>query len=259
MTEEYKKRLIQYLTNNYNIEEKKQEPFFKDMNVIEISNSIYTYITNIKGYVQGIDGNGNDLEIGFVYGTFNNGTKDINRIIIVNNNFTVLQIIDNYNSGTEFGEFQALNIDKTNGQIYGIDISNNRYRVILLNNFLVKLPSKTEYEVKLRNSYFIEIPGDGGEYTNEVKFIEKSPSSSSYLIIGTYYNNDVNKYPYVIKYTINVGQENERIVYNYNGTEIADYQLDSYNIIWTQEEFNLFFIAWYKDEELPVFNYFQLK
>ena len=186
MTEEYKKRLIQYLTNNYNIEEKNDYPFFTDMNMVQVSENIYSFITNIKGYIQGIDGKGNELELGFIYGTLIDGNKEIDRILIVNNNFNVLQVIENYDTGTKFGKFQTLNIDKTNGQIYGIDISNGQYRFILLNNFLVKLPSVTEYKVKLRNSYFIEIPGDGGDYTNEIKFVEKSPTSSQYLILGTY-------------------------------------------------------------------------
>ena len=51
----------------------------------------------------------------------------------------LLQVIDSYDTGTTFNQFMCLNIDITNGNVYGVDLQGSQYRFILLNNFLVKL------------------------------------------------------------------------------------------------------------------------
>ena len=156
MTNDYKERIIKYLTNNYNEGTESTTPFFaENVNVKEIQNNFHSIFTTIDGYIQGKDGKGNELDIGFIYGSYVYNSKLAGRIVIVDSEFNILQTIDEFNTGTKFNRFTALNIDVANGNIYGIDKPGDNYRFLLLNNFLIKTPAQQNYEVKLRNSYIL--------------------------------------------------------------------------------------------------------
>ena len=221
MTNDYKERIIKWLTGNYTIEQSSTEPLFQELN--NTTTTINNYVDIVLGYIQGKDGKGNDLDIGFIYGLDNNN-KGV--ILIVDSNFNIIQTINAWDSGTDFHEFICLNIDTTNGNIYGIDKQGSQYRFILLNNFLVKTPIETTYKVKLRNSYNIT-------FTNSSfvpYYVEKRPSDSFYVITGL--NN--NK-PMVATYKIEVGSTNELNEYTY--TDSSSYQLKAYNIAWSGENY----------------------
>lgn len=221
MTNDYKERIIKWLTGNYTIEPSSTEPLFQELN--QTTTTINTYVDVVLGYIQGKDGKGNDLEEGFIYGLDSN---DKGIIIVVDNNFNVLQVIDEFDSGTTFREFICLNIDSTNGNIYGIDKTGSQYRFILLNNFLVKTPTQTVYEVKLRNSYNLSFVNSG--FTP--KFVEKKQIESFYVITGI-----INNKPMVATYKIEVGSTNELEEYTY--TDSTSYNLKSYNIEWSGDTY----------------------
>lgn len=232
MTQDYKERIIKYLTNNYSQDTESTTPFFvTNIKMETLQESFSNYFDTIQRYIQGKDGKGNDLNIGFIYGKKNN----LGIIAIVDNKFNILQVIDEYNTGTKFNEWVYLNIDITNGNIYGIDIQSNKFRFILLNNFLVKTPAQQNYEVKLRNSYILEL--------NQlaVSFVEKNPSSSFYAIIG----NDNTGKPLVSTYKIEVGSQNELIDYPFSGYPSGT--IETYNIEWTGENYYIKFCTTYND------------
>lgn len=233
MTNDYKERIIKYLTNNYSKDTESTTPFFaEDVNVKTLQDNIGSIFTTIQGYIQGKDGKGNDLDIGFIYGYYGNS----NKIAIVDSEFNVLQVIDEFNTGTKFNRFQALNIDITNGNIYGIDKQGNNFRFILLNNFLVKTPSQQNYEVKLRNSYFLDFN------TYSIRFVEKCPSASLYIIIGS----DYNTLPEISTYKIEVGAQNELVTYTYQGYPIG--AITAYNIEWQEENYKVLIADDYSDQ-----------
>lgn len=220
MTDDYRERIIKWLSGNYNIETSSTEPLFQELE--QTTTEINTYLDTILGYIQGFDGKGNQIDIGFIYGIKNN--KGV--ILIVDSNFNIIQVIEEYNTGTHFGEFICLNIDKTNGNIYGIDYQDSKYRFILLNNFLIKRPLE-QYEVKLRNSYFIQFT-----HSSFVpKYVEKRPSDSFYIITG------MTTKPMVATYKIEVGSTNELVEYEYSGSYSGTIDLKTYNIEWSGEEF----------------------
>ena len=239
MTDDYKERIIKWLTGNYTIGQSGTEPIFTELE--QTTTTINTYIDVIQGFIQGKDGKGNDLNIGFIYGLDSN-SKGV--IIIVDNEFNILQVINEYNTGTDFNEWVCLNIDITNGNIYGIDKQSSQYRFILLNNFLVKQPQETNYEVKLRNSYFIAL-------TQTPQFVEKRPSDSFYVITGL-----KNNKPAVATYKIEVGSTNELIEYNYSGDSNL-YLLQAYNIAWSGEEYIEKIGCYYTTTD--EYNYLQIK
>lgn len=233
MTNDYKERVIKWLTGNYDIEQKSTEPLFQELE--ETTTTLSTYMGECLGYIQGRDGKGNELDIGFIYGNSNSYIENSNGvIIIVDSNFNILQVIDEYDSGTKFTRFTNLNIDITNGNIYGVDErqveeqSNKyiQYRFILLNNFLVKTPTQENYEVKLRNSYFLSFTS-----INNISYVDKKPNEAFYIIIGQ----GSNAYTVVDTYKIEVGSTNELIEYESTITMA----LKSYEIQWSGDNYTI--------------------
>lgn len=228
MTDEYKERIIKWLTGNYTIEPSTTDPLFQDLK--ETTTDINNYIETVKGYIKGKDGKGNDLDIGFIYG---NDSNDDGVILVVDDDFNIIEVITEYDSGTAFGQFVCLNIDKTNGNIYGIDISSSKYRFILLNNFLIKTPNQQFYTVKLRQSYFLEFTNSGFV----PKYVEKRPSDSFYVMVGMTTNDTTDNQPMVATYKIEVGSTNELEEYTYTETYNGYLNLKAYNITWSGEEY----------------------
>lgn len=232
MTQDYKERIIKYLTNNYSQDPESTTPFFaSDIELVTMQDNFSNYFDTIQGYIQGKDGKGNDLDTGFVYGLKNN--KGI--IVVVDNNFNILQDIDSYNTGTKFGEWICLNIDITNGNIFGLDEDNGNKRFLLINNFLIKTPAQQNYEVKLRNDYVIDLAYEG--VVSNIQYIEKCPSASLYLLIGTN-----NAKPHLATYKIEVGATNELINYGYNGN--IQSPIETYNLIWSGENYSIRLGCW---------------
>ena len=231
MTEEYKERIIKYLTNNYNKDISPARDAFiaEEPTLITLQHDYSTYFDKTQGYIQGKDGKGNNLEIGFVYGY--KGTKGV--IAIVDANFEIIQVIDEYNTGTSFNKFLCLNIDITNGNVYGLDQQGNNTRFILLNNFLVKTPAQQDYEVKLRNSYFLELQ----QRTAWEIYVDKNPNSALYVIIGV--DNDFR--PYISTYKVEVGSVNELINYTFpsGSSEPSSAEVSDYEILWSGDSYNI--------------------
>ena len=71
MTDEYRERIIKWLTGNYEIEPSSTDPLFQNLN--KTTTTINDYIEAALGFIKGKDGKGNDLDIGFIYGLDNNG------------------------------------------------------------------------------------------------------------------------------------------------------------------------------------------
>ena len=234
MTNDYKERIIKWLTGNYTIEQSSTEPLFQ--NLEETTIGLSTLIDEMIGYVQGKDGKGNDLDIGFIYG--NKDNKGV--ILIVDNDFNIIQDITEYDTGTDFHEFICLNVDSTNGNVYGIDKQGSQYRFILLNNFMVKTPAQEYYEVKLRNSYFIT-------FTNNTfipQFIDKKPTEALYLMFGTYTDSssgDNLSQPAIATYKVEVGSTNELNMYFYTNADAngRSFFLKAYNIIWSDQTYSV--------------------
>lgn len=228
MTGEYKERIIKYLTNNYNEQTPTDTPYIiEETTGITMQVNFSNYFDSIGGYIQGKDGKGNDLNIGFIYGIKNNKGM----IVIIDNDYNILQVLDEYNTGTKFGQWICLNIDITNGNIYGIDEDSGHTRFLLLNNFLVKTPAQENYEVKLRNSYIIQLEQVA---LNKRVFIDKSPSSAFYVIIGT----GTSQRLLISTYKIEVGMPNELITYQVQGTQ-PGLIIATYNILWSGENYTI--------------------
>ena len=227
MTNDYKDKLLKYLTGNITNEPNSNTPFYEaksyyeNNDLVGVTEIIDTlYCKNAKGELTG-----NML----IYG---NTTEDHTTwngvIILVDRDFKVLKKFTEYNTGTKFSVFERLNIDEK-GQVFGIDYSSNKHRLILLNNISEKgnLP---DYQCILRQSYFLQgniqnvyIDIGWGSIDSRLACVEKSKQSALYFISGM----DNDDYLYGASFRINVGDVNEWTEYSradlYQGIFLSSY------------------------------------
>ena len=227
MTEEAKKNLLDYMLGKMPSESGVDEPQFGDY--YYITNNFYSELQS-RGYESLVFGGYlfNENNSNFVLWG-NNSVHDGDNgyyygvIVIFDENFQVLSIIDSFNTGTKFRCLTALNIDEE-GNYYGIDeeplqYSDNsnasnedyNYRVILLNN--ISQAVNGEYSVILRNSYYIpdtySSVGVLDTIINCKLPIQKVITESTYVIAGV--QDTINKF---ITFKINVGSDNEWNLYS---------------------------------------------
>lgn len=222
MTEEAKQNLLNYMLGQMPNESRTNEPQFGDY--YYVTNNFYSEM-NARGYAN-VDFRGylfNENSGNFVLWGNNNVDEDgegyyYGVIVIFDENFQILSIINSFNTGTKFRRFTALNIDE-DGNYYGIDEeafsqSDRNYRVILLNN--INQAVNNDYSVILRNSYYIPSTYSNVQILDTLVDgcklpIQKIVDEATYVIAGV--QDTVNKF---ITFKINVGSDNEWNIYSSN-------------------------------------------
>ena len=224
MTTDYKETLLDYITGSLNVESPKNNSFRGNEEIINnISQEIEDIIGKEPDYAMHIlttTTTSNYLMYGTYvaeqYSEFDYVERSF--IAILDQSGTLIDVLTTYSSGTDFGIFQTLNYDE-NGNIYGIEYFNNKYRVVLLNNVAIAITGT--YSCRLRNSYYISDTTFLPPFRLFVgtSFIKKDPDNNSvYYIMGQKASGS-NYYICLCKFTINVGSTNEWEYYN--GSTIA--------------------------------------
>lgn len=219
MTEDFKDKLLKYFTGNF--QEGTTSYTYYQSDIETNINNLYQTISNevgnqytgeffITGVLQAKTPGNVESNIYIMYGYSQGSTlhpHDFGFIVLIDNNFNVLDILTEYSSGTIFGEFNCLNVDE-NGYLYGIETNYNstQKRFIMLNNVAIKLLNEN-YQVKIRKTY--NLPNDIN--SNLYNIIKKEIGESNYLIVGISSGN-----PILIKLKIIVGAPNEWTTYNYS-------------------------------------------
>ena len=191
MTEDFKSNILKYLTNKFEIKSKPvgtQIPFTE---AGTINNNLHeTLIARFPhGYSLGSSGLDNTIksnnDINVMWGNYfedNTSTVPTKGFILLLSPYgEIIQIIDEYDTGTKIGFIYKLAVDEDNN-FYGI-IKGNDFTtpyLTLLNNFTVKRPVDTEYVVKRRISYNINI--SFSQERDYLTILTKTPNYSYYLI-----------------------------------------------------------------------------
>lgn len=223
MTNDFKLKLLQYITGKLNIETDKKDNIVIN-NIPSVVNDFYTQLDNQfqygfiqVGYVQAKDIDNNGTNFMVIYGSYYTNEEQTTTkgyIAILDNELNLLEIITKYSTGTDFGNFKILNVDET-GKFYGIDEDNSKLRFLLLNNFTVKTQIQTNYTVVLRQSYFLS--GESNNIT-DFKIMKKNPGGANYILAGS---NSSSVIATTIK--VEVGTQNEWIDYTYpQSAEVND-------------------------------------
>lgn len=222
MTQDYKDKILNYITNNVNITSQDNQELIEKIENVS-SNKFAEHLPTspamitINGIIRSITNNNYILYGGYVE---HNGTQENNSkgmIFVLDTKFNVLKAVYSFNTGTPLRPIQKL-IQIEDGTFVGVDstifaypesrekVYNNTKRFIMLNNFSVK-DATNDYRVILRTSY--NLP-----YSNFFCIdIVKNPNTAHYLMAGATYLPISANVHYdgvrVIDLKINVGMENE--------------------------------------------------
>lgn len=239
MTTEYKENLLKYLTGNMDIENKSDTPFYTDTET-NSNSEITTIMSSISNYQinEVIDApNGYFIAYGR-YGADNTVYKGF--LLILDSQMNPLELLTQYNTGTDFSQFHKLRVDEQ-GQLYGIDkVSNNQWRFILLNNVSVKLPSQEHFVARLRNSYYLQ--GDVADLCIVLDCV-KSTQSAKYFICG---RDSTTEVLLATEFQINVGSANTWT--NYSNEFSLLYLIYLSTLIYYDENDNVVVNIYFQDD-----------
>ena len=134
MTNDYKDKLLEYLTGKCQEQEALTKIGIEDSGTD--SNGLDTYLTTELGVYSITDILQSDSYDNYIlYGLYRSNGLNYGYMLLVDKNYNPIQLITQFDSGTDLQEFYKLALDEKN-QIYGIDYNNdtNKYRFIMLNN-----------------------------------------------------------------------------------------------------------------------------
>lgn len=233
MTEDFKNKILKYLTGNIQNQSGSNEPQFQAVETI--TNNLDTYIwdnygLSVRPYIIDIiKGNFNDNYLVYGRGSTANNTF-YGFIIILDSNFQIIESTNQYSSGTIMNQFLILN-QAPNGNFYGIDTDGTNYRFIMLNNMLSKTPTQTSYRYVMQKTYNIT-----SNYPSNfsLKNIIKNLNASKYLIYGSRLVSGHSR-PCAIEYTVNVGIANEWVQYDYSIADNHSYGIGNAWASWDTE------------------------
>lgn len=222
MTEDMKKNILDYITNAITTTEPEERTSFLEDKIINMrafvsptSGLLPENYNQLKfvNIVAPSDTTANlSLLYGYYYDTSANEYRGI--ITILNEDFQPIESIFQYENGTYLRPILSLN-QAEDSTFYAIDSdmkSTPTCRFIMLNNFLA-LSTERYYEIQLRKSY--NFPS--GYVIDTCYGMFKNPSSSHYVLFGSYLNSSYINIMKVIDLKINVGSENEWNLQSFGG------------------------------------------
>ena len=224
MTNDYKDQLLKYVTNNITEETGQDIPSFLPLE--SYSSTAYDDLTSVigndiiqHGQVQCKDANGVENGFMLVYGRYQVNSVLYGYIALFNRDLELIEVITEYKSGTKLSPIIALQVDNE-GKLFGIDVHEDKFRFIMLNNITVKTDVQPNYIAILRQSYFIPY-GESTQYKETYNaLLDKSPIDSRYFMY--IYNATGGGSPRLpILLRINVGQANEWTQFNINVVSTA--------------------------------------
>ena len=244
MTEDYKNKLLKYLTGNLDSESGTNEPQLIDKGTINqnINDYLTTNLNNTAGIQGVITQEGYDCFLIYGYYQVTEGSYE-GYIYLVSKDLQPISLITEYESGTKFRPFMTLNIDE-NGYIYGVDNKNalyddtvpNSYRFIMLNKVIVSTIAEETPSVKLRQSYFFN-----STINNQITNFGLDGKDKCYKKVGSadyFFFASVSSGLGVVAFKINVGETNtwtittNSSVYPYNFVRIMpEYNNDNLTIV----------------------------
>ena len=176
MTNDYKENLLEYLTGNINQGVQSTTPMYTNVSIKDYDDTPLSLGMKAVRCKDG-KGNYNGKDLYYSHGG--------NTISLVNSqDMTVIKTFTTFSSGTSLGTILNLEVDEV-GNVYGLDyITVNgvvTYRIILLNNISEISKGQNDYQVILRNSYYIQgYTSDDDLSPTFETFLAKSTESSTY-------------------------------------------------------------------------------
>lgn len=231
MTDDFKEKVLKYLTGNLSQNTGVDEPQFQAAETI--TNNLYQYmLTNFDDGVHQlpyiidiIKGNKNNN-----YLCYGNG-YNFGFMIILDSDFQVITSTKQYTSGTTMRQFSLLK-QAENGSFYGVDyvlegVQIVTYRFLMLNNVLLKTEQQTNYQFVMKRTYNFPSTYSTLAKLSAIKDIIKNENGGQYLIAGDYLNSNNDYNCIVIELVIQVGQSNQWNEYKQDVQDGKTYFFDS--------------------------------
>lgn len=234
MTQDFKDKVLKYLTGNIEEDSGINEPQFGTVETI--TNNLYQYMLN-EFDVQGqtlpyiidiIKSNQNDT-----YLCYGNG-YNFGFMIILDSNFQVIESTKEYSSGTTMQRFYILK-QGNDGRFYGVDYTTGEgsldepKRFIILNNILLKSSEQSTYQYIMRRTFNFPAAYNTIRGFSTVNDVIKNENGGQYLICGNYLNSNNDYNVITLELVINVGAANEWNEYKQN---VEDGKIYAYNGAW---------------------------
>lgn len=192
MTNEYKENILNYLTGNLENNSGYNEPIFTytDIYINNLELNLSDYFQSMvfyRAFVSSKDNKNQNLEYSVLacYGTLVGESDTSGAFVILDKNYEIVQVITEYKDGTKIGIVQALNVDDS-GNFYAVELRESvTYRIIELNNLVLKLENQSEYEAVVKNAYTLPF----GAWESITK-VYRNERKNKYFILGNYYGSE---------------------------------------------------------------------
>ena len=209
-----KQDILDYITNNVTQTTGTNEPIFNSTTLqTSVSDRINTLLGAFvfSGYLY--DQQTQNIAI---YGYYD--SKSYGFIYIIDKDLNELKMITQFTSGLNLFPIMDMNQDET-GNVYALSenvtADGSIKRVLLLNNIFVKLPNGN-YQARLRQSYIVPynalyVATNTVFWRQKTKKIIKVPGEATYFMFLRKSSKS-----YIVRFTINVGSDNEWVLTNTN-------------------------------------------
>lgn len=186
MTQDYKSDVLHYLVGDLAQEVAINTPQYENISSIQddLYNKLGDYFSSMiiyKAFIPSKDNQNNGLNYSVLacYGTLIGESEPSGAFVIIDDNGELIQVITEYTNGTKIGIIQCLNVDN-NGYFYGVEKRGNSYRIIELNNIVLKLSNQATLKATVMKSHNIS-----SSYNfNLITKILRNDDKSRYFILG---------------------------------------------------------------------------
>lgn len=190
MTEDYKENVFKYLTGNLEEQTGNNEPVYQTNTKTSsnLYNDIHSYYSSIIIYTGFIPSKNNENQsqnysVISCVGTLIGESDTTGALAIIDNNCNLVQLITHYSDGEIIGNINCLNVDE-NGNYCLVEYKNNNYRIVLLNNIVLKPINSNNYQAVKIETYSIP-----NQYTWD-KFSAIFKENNNYFLLGNRANSE---------------------------------------------------------------------
>lgn len=192
MSEDYKEIVFKYLTGNLEEQTGTNEP--KIEKNIATTSTLYNDIHNnyssivfYTGIVSAKDNKNQNMDYTVIscIGDLIGQSQTSGALAIVDKEFNLVQLITHYSDGNLIGKISCLNVDEK-GNYYMVEQISSGYRIVLLNNLVLKPVGSNTFKAIKIETYSIP-----NQYTwDDFIKVFKNSDSSKYFVIGNRTNSD---------------------------------------------------------------------
>lgn len=231
MTNDYKENILKFITGNLPENGSSYDPRFDNVQTTtnNLYNQIKSYFSSRVAYVDFVPSKNNknqNLEYSVIAcrGTLNDEADESGAFVILDRDYNIVQVITHYSNNSLIGTLYCLNVDDK-GNFYAVEKVGSNYRIVLLNNIVLKPVGSNTYQ-----AIIIETHNIPNQYTwDSMLKVFKNDGGSKYFVVGSRSNNDG-----IVGCELTIGDTNTWKYYTSSYTKQWLYAMfdNGYNVYW---------------------------